>query len=92
MRSILILADWAWLEIVGLVVTTWILLIKGDTTYMIVLRERFDLDRCTFLLLTWDMIVILEYIYKILWVPLEGKMIIVDINRVVIRPYIGDGY
>lgn len=84
--------DWDWLEVVGLIKATKILSIKGDTSYMFVLKEKFHLDRCTFMLPTWEMTMILEDIYMILKVHMEGEEIAMATNRIVIFPYVGKGY
>lgn len=86
------LVGWAWLEAVGLVGAMRIIHIKGYTSYMIALRKHFDPYKYTFLLLIRDKIVTLEDVHCILWVPLEGELVIVATDRVVINPYVGEGY
>lgn len=44
------------------------------------------------MILIEEMMMILEDVYNILKVPLEGKMIIVMIDWAIIQPYISDRY
>lgn len=83
---------WACLEEMGFTRAIRILPVNGDTLYMIMLRECFDAYICTFLLLMGEMTMILEDIYHIFRVPLKGEQVTVAIDKVVLRPYIGEGY
>lgn len=47
------------------------------------------MDRYTFLFPMGDMMITLKDVYQILRMPIEGELIIVAINRIMIRFYVG---
>ena len=51
---------------------------------MIMLREHFDSDRCTFLLLKREMTITLEDVYRIFQVLLEGEQVTMATDKAVI--------